>query len=210
MAAVEIESRYAEQLEEALSTNDAAEALVASMPTFWTRQDGRASEAVLQFLVRIAEFRRQGMQIEVVPFVNMSKDAFDALVQGDQSLVERDYANAVMTGARQGDRTIVMVGGVHASKMKGQYTFVDYAPMASYFPKGSVALDFAHDAGAAWAQTRGQSGVRESGASTLRPSEPGFPRIVFDSQLEPFFDGYLYVGPLTASPPVVRVPTSDE
>lgn len=205
MVAVEISDRWEEQLSAALVAADPAEALIETMPDFWSGQDGRASQAVLRFLVRVAELQKAELDIDVVPFVNVSEKAFRVLrEQGDQSLVEKGYAERILDRSLSAQRTIVMVGNIHAAQQAGQYTFVSFPPMASHFPEGSVSLDMFHDAGTAWNMTNGVGALKTSRARKRSDTEGPYPRIVFNEDLEPYFDGYLYVGPLTGSPPVVQ------
>ncbi|GGY54380.1 hypothetical protein [Parvularcula lutaonensis] len=154
-------------------------------------------------LVRIAELKRSGLDIEVVPFVKVSPEAIKALQSGDQSLMEQGYADEILSRTNDANRTIVLVGSIHAAKAEGQYPFVTFPPMASLFPDGSISLDFVHDGGTAWTMRDRVGASRPAKPSRVRPSEIGYPRIVFDEDLLPFFDGYLYVGPLTASLPVL-------
>lgn len=203
--AVEIGEEWRDELEIALGSASPSEALVAAMGDFWSGLDGRSSKAVLRFLIRMAELRRAGLDIDVVPFANFSAEAIEALRErGDPALIERDYARRIIAISEGAQRTIVMVGNFHAAKAQGQHPFVTYAPMASYFDDSAVSLDISHDGGTSWNMlSENDAGARQTKASILQPTERRHPHIALDEELLPYFDGYFYVGPLTASPPAL-------
>ena len=207
MVALELGSSQADRVQAALRSEEDARTALADTAFRSGHRDGRVTEAILELLVRLGELKELGMDIEVVPYQSVSAATADAFRRGEnpQPFLEKDYADVVLAAAQGADRTIVMSGSIHAMKAPGNPAFVTFDPMASHFPDGTISMLVLHDGGTRWGLTGGESKEHTVSPSS-QPKVQDYPQFVFDSSLDPQFDGYLTVGLITAAHPPQKDP----
>ena len=189
------------------------------------REDGVGSRAMLALLLRLHRLRAGGRVIDVVAF-NGARDAaqaahFAALPgQGPHEAEQAENIRAADAGRY--DHVLVLTGNLHARKQPVTRGGATFQPMAMRLaPSGAVtSLDMADAGGTTWnCQLRagavvppGQSiptDAIECGSHASRGS-PDLRRPPFmalgaapGSDPDPAFDGFFWVGRVTASPPAV-------
>jgi hypothetical protein len=178
----------------------AAELLKASHFAFELK-DGRNSQAMHGLLDAIRRWRSQGASIEAV--------CFDAAPGVATSASERDAAMArTLLDARQQHPAAVVLtltGNIHNRTVRGAPWDKNYVPMGAHmreaFPE-TISLDFHSAGGTAWFCT-GMSDDLECGAGELDGEDRGTEPFIelLEERNELGFDGLLYVGSTTASPP---------
>ena len=165
---------------------------------FWERddevQDGRASVAILGLLERLRGLRQAGLDVEVVAFDDMSGGS---PAQRDARMAERLASAIRQSSARS---WIALAGNLHARVGP----LPDGSPsMAAHLERQGVPLasfDMRHGGGTAWICTGGRCGEHP-----VRGEPNADPRIDRKLRRTPAgFDGYLWVGPIQASPPATR------
>jgi hypothetical protein len=194
---------------------------------FWQRnRDGRNSGAMFAMLSRIRTLKRAGLDVEVIaalPSGELSEqeaerlfDRFPLPPEADRqgSLHELRMAAAVMDGAArlEAQRAIFLVGDAHAviapspssswNSETGEFRqFIRMHAAAAMPRESTLSLVFTHAGGDAFVQT--QNGA---GAPPLEASEPALmsPNVVIAPYPadNPRYDGRVFVGRVTASPPV--------
>lgn len=171
-------------------------------------KDGRNSEAMLQLLGSIRAWRRAGASIDVV--------CFDAAEGTTDSATERDAVMAeTIIAAKNAHPDALMVtlsGNIHNRTVDGVPWDETFVPMGAIvraaFPEDTISLDFRSGGGTMWV-CMGEP-MRCGTAKTQGRDRGGEPFVeLHDERDELGFDGVLYVGPLTASPPAVAVEESD-
>jgi hypothetical protein len=198
---VGLEISRAEQpaIEAALAATDDADArkrLLATKHFSTARHDGKDSEAMLALLLELRRQKRAGLAIDVV--------AFDVDPATVTPATERDLEMARELGAAidaHPDATaLAYVGNYHALRRKPPQ--IDQKPMVAYLVEDHpdlIALDFATAGGSYWA-CDAKCGVKH-GTGTDRGTEPF---VAIDDSQGDAYDGFLYVGSITASPPAKK------
>ncbi len=171
--------------------------------------DGRTSQAMVELMRRLHRLRKSGARLVVRGF-----DGWIALPEAER----RRNRDAVMTEtlvksleASPADLTVLLTGNLHSRKRANSVSFLA-EPMAYLVARARpqwklVSLLGTHAAGEAWICTPdGGCGARPQPSRT-----PAGPRqVALGAEIEtPFgkagelgYDGTIFVGPLTASPPV--------
>lgn len=164
---------------------------------FWARSgDGRQSEAMLRLLFRLRELRSSGADVVLQVFDSRAGYAG----QGDAALAE---ALRGIVADADGRPVLVLTGNLHARKRAGASFDPDFRPMAHRLEDlPNLSLDARFSGGSAWiCQPGNDCGPQELG-SQVRGEAPGSPGVVlFDKPDERGFDGMVYLGRATASPP---------
>lgn len=160
--------------------------------------DGRGSEAMLAMLSRLRAMHQAGGDLRLLATVPDSPN-----VPGfTQSHAELDRAYLWSTAARAHPerRMMIFVGTVHAQKT-GRVGSNLGPPAAAHFrPQEVLSLFVAQQGGEAW-NCRATCGV-----NAVPATEPASRRgVVIAPEADGTFDGYLALGPATASPPVPRI-----
>lgn len=194
----------------ALSNDDPRAAMLASFTTYLSYQSGQGSEAMLDMILSLNALADAGADIRVHAFQDLTEEEFEAFRKtGDQTFIERGYARGMMAIAEGADRSIILVGDLHAMRKPPEgVPWVNYSLAASFLPEGTVTLGMQHLAGQAWVQTRDEVGQPVVGPREYRANAPqggrdGAPEIAIDPSVEGF-DGYYFVGQITASPPAIQ------
>jgi hypothetical protein len=194
---------------------------------FWERgRDGRNSIAMLAMLERVRILRTAGLNIEVIAVAPSSQlsDEQSAEIIGRfpsqegadmmRSLSDLRMAAAVIDGTarNRAERTIFLVGNAHAVihaspssslniATREVVHFVRMHAAAALPREQTLSLVFTDAGGTAFAQAR-----HGAGEMRLAPSEEelGAPRVVIEPRPadRPRYDGRIFVGAVTASPPV--------
>lgn len=181
------------------------------------RQDGMASSAMYALLIRLHALRRAGHIIDVVAFSGPIDAAQDARFRhlpgqgGGEAIKAENITRAA--NAKPYDRILVLVGNLHAMKQpvgKGGRAF---QPMTMRMPRRRLlSLVLMNGPGAMWncVEQKGRADEVECGAHPTtgmggleRLRAPAVVLGVPPSIPAPQFpyDGYIWIGPVTASPP---------
>ncbi|WP_447909139.1 hypothetical protein [Brevundimonas bullata] len=161
----------------------------------FVHHDGRGSSAMLDLLLRIRAMAKAGEDVTLVASVPDSPRA-----EGfSQSYSEMD--RAVLWGrqamARPQARVMVLVGRVHAEKMRRVGSPLGLPAAAHIRPEETVSLSVAYQGGEAWTCRD------ECGATPILVTDAGEARgVVLASQQDGKFDGLFALGPVTASAPI--------
>lgn len=184
LVGLEIDHTQAESISIFLTSDGSAQSREALLDnSHWTIRDGRASQAMLDLLMRLRELRASGRDIEVIPFM---------LPGNTPEEREHRMAESLIAGlaARPEARVAALIGSAHA----GRESFGGIEPTAAYLPReNTVTLRYVP-----WEICR-----RSFGCS-IGITDPKF-RILTTAPPEwrwPSFDLWYAVGqPFTASPP---------
>lgn len=206
---VEVSSRYAQAMAQAAVSEDPRAALLSDMQAHWQTQDGRGSVAMLDMMARIMVMAQSGQDISVEPFSLFLLKEFptpeetmtwvSALTPAEiQEQTEAGMAKEILARSAGFDRTIVLVGNVHA--------YLDFGdepmpPSAAMRVPGAISLRVADEGGDAWVQMNGTAGVRDY--PRRNPYNKPAGTMGLDEKYEPHFNGYLSVGAISASPPAL-------
>jgi hypothetical protein len=192
------------------------------------RQDGVASQAMLELLVRLHRLKSQGRSIDVVAF-NGFRDAeqgerFKALPgQGPHEAAQAENIRRAAEAKRY-DHVLVLVGNLHARKQPVTRGEVSFEPMAMRLaPAAAItSLNMAGAAGTMW-NCLLKAGVQLQPGKPLPPGSmdcashptrghPDLHRPPFvalgalpGSEEDPAYDGFYWVGAVSGSPPAVPV-----
>lgn len=160
--------------------------------------DGRDSEAMLALLLELRRQRRAGLGLEVV--------AFDGDPSTFTPATDRDLEMARELGAAidaHPDSTVLAYAGNLHTRRRALARLQRHPPMAQRLAADHpelVALDFASAGGSFWACIGDTCGVQQ-GKGNDRGREPF---VALGDEQGDAYDGFLYVGPITASPPAKR------
>lgn len=159
--------------------------------------DGRGSEAMLALFQRLRALHQAGGDLTLLASVPDSPR-----VPGfTQSHAELDRAQLWSAAARAAPerRMMIFVGSVHAGKARRVGSAIGLPAAAHFRLEEVLSLYVAQDGGEAW------NCGDECGVHPVPPLGLGDRRgVVIAPEADGAFDGYLAVGPSTASPPVSR------
>lgn len=177
---------------------DAARAVVLAWPQGpFRHHDGRGSEAMMAMLQRLRVLHQAGGDLKLLASVPDSPR-----VEGfTQSHAELDRAQLWSAAARATPerRMMIFVGSVHAEKARRVGSRIGLPAAAHFLPEEVLSLYVATDGGEAW-NCRDECGVNPVPPLGLDDRRG----VVIAPEADGTFDGYLAVGPATASPPVSR------
>ena len=159
--------------------------------------DGRGSEAMLAMLMRLRAMHQAGNDLRVIASVPNSP-----VVRGfTQAHAELDRAHLWSTAARTdpGRRMMIFVGSVHAEKTRRAGSHLGLPAAAHFRHEEVLSLFVAQQGGEAW------NCRSECGPNPVPNADPADRRgVVLAPEADGTFDGFLALGPATASPPVER------
>ncbi|HWB74707.1 MAG TPA: hypothetical protein VG755_07120 [Nannocystaceae bacterium] len=157
--------------------------------------DGRDSEAMLALLLELRRQRRAGLDIEVVAF-DMDLAAFTPASDRDLEMA-RAFGEAI--DAHPDTTVLAYAGNLHARR-RAAARLQRHPPMAERLLADHpelVTLGFASAGGSYWACEDDTCGVHQ-GQGTDRGAEPF---VELSDEQGDAYDGFLYVGAITASAP---------
>ena len=214
---LEYPATFADAVSDASDAADPHAVLVSRMQDHWSSRDGRGSAAMLEMVETLIDLRQSGRDLTIEPMDQMtgwpeadSPEALSAWLVAQpparvQQMREDGMAAKIRDASEGFDRTIVLVGNIHARKAE-----IDMLPgvrlMAMLIPD-AISLFVTDDGGTVWISARGSStgvSTQYSSNTTRRPANsmalgpddmPAYPGDL------PAYDGYLSVGAVTASPP---------
>lgn len=161
----------------------------------FVHHDGRGSSAMLDLLLRLRGMAKAGKDVTLVASVPNSPR-----VEGfSQSYREMDRAGlwGRQAMARPQARVLVLVGRVHAEKIRRVGSPLGLPAAAHIRPEETVSLSVAHQGGEAWMC------LDECNAAPVPETDDLTARgVVLTPQQNGKFDGLLALGPVRASAPV--------
>ncbi|MCQ8184511.1 hypothetical protein [Parvularcula maris] len=217
LVGLEFQPGDAAAVEAALASEDPGAAIKEAMAPTWRlyASDGRGSEAMLGLLLALDKM--DGVDLVFFDDFDVMRD-LNGPVDAPQEEVVAWYQNLPphalqrVRDARMAeeldaaftddyDRAVVLVGSIHASKTRFDF-LGDTDNAAMLLPEGTVTLVSMTSGGEAWVN----GGVKPVRQSRLLPEGATAPSItlVEGGVDEGRFDGYYFVGEVTASPPVVQ------
>jgi len=186
------------------------------------RQDGVASQAMLAALKRLHTLKSRGHNIDITAFNGAKNDEqrekFKHL--NDQGPHEAAQAENIRNAAQKDhyDHVVILVGNLHAQKISENWGSGDFAPMAMKLAETEkvITLNQIDYGGTHWgctSKTIDRENIQPSdiicGESKIKkPSQEilGNPHMSIPSSEDPYYnnkyDGYYFIGPVTASQPV--------
>ena len=226
LVAIENQVLFNGDLQRALALDRASFKAALTARGWAGRNDGIASEAMFNLLETLHDLKQAGHAVDVVYFSgNRDKEqaaSFAAL--SGQGPGEAAKAENIDTAAQKSGYavTLVLTGNFHARKANAKRGDVEFAPMAKHLTQyGKVlSLDMVYAAGSSW-NCQIKPGVRIVPGQPLSASQmdcgahatPGTteraPKLAIElfSQNEKDaatgFDGVYWVGPISASGPLV-------
>jgi hypothetical protein len=226
LVAIEQWGKENEALQRAWNLTHAEFAAALRALPFWQgRSDGVASEAMFAMLIRLHAIRASGKRIDIVAFDGPKDDAQRARFAGlpGQGAREASQAENIRTAASsaQYDRILVLTGNAHARLLPVHFGPTPYDAMAMHLaPREQItSLDMRGDEGTTWVcQMIGRPVPGKPIDSSQIKCQPypysgkvspgGKPRIAVGASedkvaLDPAYDGYFFVGPVSASPPLI-------
>lgn len=197
------------------TVNDVRSFLGEEMTDHWSLDDGRGSVANLTMVADIIQLRKAGFNIDILaaqalagmPEFKSADEAaewFQSVSPSElQQLGESGFAGKVLSIANQYDRVIVLVGNIHA-RQTPPAVFAEVQTAAMLIPD-SLSLLVVTAGGTSWNMRNDVAGIHE-----IPPNEFAFGldestrlRMSLSEDLAPAFDGYIYVGRVSASPPAI-------
>jgi len=176
-------------------------ALAASGLFALPMEDGRGSEAMLALLENVRRLKQQGRDVALHAFQPTQRrtpgqsQAWYELNMG--------YALARAVTHRPNARVFVLVGDFHARKTP--YSAIDEAglPAAGHLPAAeTLTLRVASQGGEAWQCQQTGAGTPECGVhSGPGRANPSLRGVYLEPTPDRAYDGFLALGPTTASPP---------
>lgn len=119
-------------------------------------------------------------------------------------MADRGMAEKIVGASGNSARTIVLIGSLHA--MKDEIEWMPGVNFAAALTPDSLSLIAIHDGGTSWSMTDAAGTIREAPPSSRYRPDPDFlsrADMGWVESLGPAFDGYYYLGTISASPPVL-------
>lgn len=193
------------------------------------RKDGVGSQAMFELMVGLHRLKERGRRIDIVTFNGARDDAqrerFKHLPgQGPHEAAQAENIRRAADAGRY-DHVLVLVGNLHARKQPVARGEVTFEPMAMRLaPAASItSLNMAGAGGTQW-NCRLKPGLKLQPGQPLPPDSmdcgshasrrhadlrrPPFVELgaLPGSEIDPAYDGFYWVGPVTGSPPAVPGP----
>jgi hypothetical protein len=205
--AVEFPGGLNEALRQGLQSSEPEKFWLDNLENFWNlppeMQGGRKSRAMLDLLLRVHQLKRAGHNVELYAFLpTPEQEEANASSEGLAWRYETEAEN-IRRLKQSYDRVIVMVGNAHADK---EPRYPAFLPTASFLSEDSISINELNNGGAIWAcLSGGECGKHQIRASSLYEkfaSESG-DQIRLTDEMKPYYDGYLLLGVVNASPPAI-------
>ena len=206
---LELPPHHAPALRAAMASDDPRTALLSGLEAHWKTRDGRGSEAMLDMMARLMRLAKTNPQLSIEPFsLFLLKEfptpedtmAWVSTLSPDeiQEQSEAGMAQEIVRRSAGYDRTIVLVGNVHAYLASRENSGV---PSAAMRVPGAMSLRVVHDGGESWIHGENRAGVHSLKA--FNPYAEPANAIGLSERYEPHFNGFLSVGLISASPPAL-------
>lgn len=195
--------------------------------------DGRSSEAMLELVdyarevsqaknLRIIKFKADNLDVQAFVSKNSDTGADEFDQNGYSAAYEKEMAKNILSEANASgaEKTIVLVGNVHARRSNLTFGELDYPAMAAHMPSPLTwTFNTVNTGGTSWNCSGGKPsdcGISETAASISNESEIAksnhfeillgrgretIPKISQRSYKPEWYDGVIYAGAATASPP---------
>lgn len=227
LLATELSAPFNDDLQAAWASPVDAFPSVLSSWDWQNRKDGVSSKAMFELLTLARRLKEDGFDVGVTAFNGVKDDdqrARFAHIPG-QGAHEAAQAENIFQAAEAGEftRVIVLVGGLHARKEVSTLGAFEVEPMAIRLGRmgSTLTLDHRYASGTNWGcQLRQDFDVEAGKPVTMKDvacqSHPargwddyrGAPHMALgafsDKTKSAAFDGYFWVGPITASPPAIK------
>lgn len=204
--------------------------MLANVDSWGRRDDGVASVAMFQMLQNLHRLKSAGHEIDLVAF-NGAKDEEQASRFSDLPGQEPHEASqaeniSVAAAAKTYAHVVILVGNLHARKEPQDWDGVSWQPMAMKLaePEKVISLVQRDSGGEAWnCQLSPDALANQKGPADIGPEdilcrdyprrankafESGEPHMALWDETHPGYrpgyDGFFFVGPINASPPVQR------
>lgn len=206
---LELPSHYAPAFSAAMAADDPRTALILELEAHWKTRDGRGSVAMLDMMARLMSLARSTPDLNIEPFsLFLLKEfptpeetmAWAASLSPDeiQEQSEAGMAQEIRRLSAGYDRTIVLVGNVHAYLAIREASSV---PSAAMRVPGALSMRVVHDGGESW--IHGAEGPGIHSFQPLNPYAEPANTIGLSEHYGPHFSGFLSVGSISASPPAL-------
>lgn len=213
--ALEISEKFQSGLRMASEAQDKQTSLLQNLKSHWAVEDGRGSIAMFDLINEL--YKLKGVKIipiqrsfELTPPEGLTTDqqmfewSSNLSHEFIQQKADESYAAAVLDSWNgQHDETmIVLVGNIHAAKAELGY-MPNVKPMGMLLPQDSVvSFKIQHAGGTAWVSGPQGTGPVDYGRDlTITPQIKDQPEMGMSQMLEPHYDGYFYIGSISASAP---------
>ena len=186
----------------------------------WTTgfTDGRSSEAMLSLIDRARVWKSQDLDFQVSGFASGEFDYSLYTTRNESAAAwEKHLANGVLGAASGRDKTIVLVGNIHASRGRLTYGELDYDLMAEHLPTDkSLTFNVVTTRGTSWNCTGQPTKCAERASGGPLTADDSFAqgglKIVISEDLNDAlketlrfdssrYDGIVFAGQAKASPP---------
>lgn len=232
LLATELSALYDDELQAAWNLPLDSFPSVLSSWDWQERKDGVASTAMFDLLTRARHLKEAGFQVGVTAFngANGEKQASCFAHLPGQGAHEAAQAQNILDAAEAGEytRVIVLVGGLHARKVVTTAGEFEIEPMAIRLGRmgSTLTLDHRYASGTRWGCELRRDFKPEAGRRVTRKDlsctshrasgwedDGATPRLALgafrDEPESTAYDGYFWVGPISASPPAVRDQDAD-
>jgi len=177
-------------------------------PAMWGVHDGRSSEAILELLNQISDWRLDGHDVSVFAFDAETEE----WVSSNNHSIARDHAMAKQVDQHLRDfdgAVILLTGEFHARKAAFKFADQSFIPMASLIKQRPVlSLAMKYRAGDAWlnVSVENADGAIENSVGPFKMSgnagDEDARRVFKIIETESGnFDGYYFTGPISSSAP---------
>lgn len=201
-------------MEAAATAEDTRAALLSAMTLHWQTTDGRGSAAMLEMTARLLSRSAADEQFSVQPMANFLLKEFPTpeetmawVMQLTPSQLqeqgEAGMAQEILRRSAGFDRTIILVGNVHASRTEIEIDGTDIKPAAMRIPD-ALSIKTVHEGGTSWVSLAGKDPGTQDFPASNTSGQP-VDTMGFNDEGLPHFDGYLSLGPITASPPAIDI-----
>jgi hypothetical protein len=206
---LELPPHHAPAIREAMASDDPRTALLSGLEAHWKTRDGRGSVAMLDMMGRLMSLAKTNPELSIEPFsLFLLKEfttpeetmAWAASLSADQiqEQSEAGMAQEIRRRSAGYDRTIVLVGNVHAYLAVRENSSV---PSAAMRVPGALSLRVVHDGGESWIHGKEKAGIHS--LTALNPNAEPTNAMGLSARYAPHFSGFLSVGPISASPPAL-------
>lgn len=185
--------------------------------TWWKgREDGVASVAMFDMIAQLHALKEQGYAVSMATFNGAKDDAQEAKFAHLEAQGPHEAAQAenIHDAANAGhyDIVLTLVGSLHASKQTEDWDGEKFDPMAMHLERYGdkvISLNMRFASGSVW---NCQPNEMAEVICASRPDK-GYEDLnrspfINLSQVDDAYDGYFWLGPVTASPP--KVPADRE